>query len=166
MDIIVAELVLCADNNVQFALPNLTLLNRCFMNELLGIDYGDRWVGTAVGTAEVRVALPLETFERYQGKAERAILSLLSKRKISTVVVGLPLSDDGTENPQCAKVKRFCSRLQKRAKFDIIYRDEYLTTSEAQSRLASSRMLGNGGGRVDSVSASIILQEYLDSLST
>jgi len=75
-------------------------------------------------------------------------------------VVGLPLSLKGSIGSQAEKVQSFVQELSAHTKVPIEYRDERLTTVEAQRLM---RMTKKGRkDRDDAVAAALILQEYLD----
>ena len=103
---------------------------------LLGLDVGDKRVGVALGWRSPSFARPAGMFLRNQGQAEDEILKLIEIRGISEVVVGLPLSDDGSENEQCERVRNFCRRLERRTSAKLHFIDEYGTSQESLDRLA------------------------------
>lgn len=137
--------------------------------KLVALDVGDKRVGVAVADAESTMAFPHAVYPRAAGRAEREILSLLEKLTCSLLIVGLPLSEGGKKNEQCHKVERFCERLKKRSKVDVYYVDEYASSAEAESMLRARgrKLVGAGGkGLIDAASAAIILQRYLDEISS
>lgn len=131
---------------------------------LLGLDIGDVRVGVAVCDLAARVPIPHATFDRAQGGAERAIIELCTERPIERVIVGLPLSDDGSENPQCEKVRQFSRRLEKRIAKPIEFIDEYASSEEAQQRLREGGVRQPELGRIDALAASILIERYLEKL--
>ena len=135
------------------------------MPRIIGLDVGDKRVGTALSDAEGRLATPHQTFERAGGRAERAIVALANEHHVRTLVVGMPYGADGSKNPQCDRVEQFCRRLQRRMRCDIIYVDEYLSSVEAEERLNQSggKRRSRLSGEIDAASATLLLQEYLDS---
>ncbi|MCB9030436.1 MAG: Holliday junction resolvase RuvX [Deltaproteobacteria bacterium] len=137
------------------------------MSIVLGIDVGDVRVGLALSDEQRKVATPYKTVQKSQGNAEKEILTLIEQRGIDTLVVGLPLNAKGEKTEQCQKVEAFCLRLQKRASITIHFVDEHLTSEAAKERLGLSGAKAQAAhkkGLIDSVAASIILQEYLDSI--
>jgi putative Holliday junction resolvase len=137
--------------------------------KLVGLDVGDKRVGVAVADVDSGLAFPYAVHPRAAGRAEKEILALLGSLGCSCVIVGLPLSEGGEKNEQCLKVERFCERLKKRAQLDVYYVDEYASSAEAEDLLrARGRTLqGNAGkGLVDAASAAIILQRYIDQISS
>lgn len=119
----------------------------------------------ALGDEETKVATPLDAFDRAQGRAEALLFELIGKEKIDKIIVGLPLSDNGSLNEQCLLVLRFCRRLKRRLNVPIFCVDEYLTSIESQEILGLSgkkERARRKGGSVDAVSAMLILKIYLD----
>jgi putative Holliday junction resolvase len=120
---------------------------------IVALDIGSKRVGVALTPSDVIVPVPVGVWER--ASAEKQLLSLITERGISIVVVGLPLDRDGNETPQSEKVRKFCARILKRAaKITIVYVDEYLTSEEAK----------NSGGDlryIDALAALEILKNYL-----
>ena len=134
------------------------------MSRILGLDIGDVRVGVALSDASGTLATPFATFERGGGAAESEILALISREGITTVVAGLPLSEAGAETEQSSKIRSFCRRLERRAKIEITLVDEYLSTVEAWEIVAESKKSrSHKKGKIDAVSAALILQTYLDS---
>ena len=68
---------------------------------IVALDVGDVRVGVALLDTKAGVPLPLAAWNRARGEAEKQIIDLCSERAIEHILVGLPLSDDNSENPQC-----------------------------------------------------------------
>lgn len=133
---------------------------------LLGLDIGDHSVGIAIVNAGTSIALPIGTFERKAYKAEKKILDLLKEKKIEILVVGLPIGEKGEEGLQCEKVRAFCKRIEKRSSVKVVFYDEYGSSDDASLKLRhmrGGRRVKKSSGAIDALSASIILQGYLDS---
>ena len=134
---------------------------------ILALDVGDIRIGTALSDEQEKFAYPLETFERTKGLAEQRIIDIIKEKRISTLVVGLPLGEHGERNNQCNKIESFVRRLNRRCpNVKIEFVDEYGTSEEAMEQL---RTTGRSEKQIkekkvlDSVSASIILKIYIDS---
>ena len=89
---------------------------------------------------------------------------------ITAIVVGLPLSLDGSHGPAARKVNAFCGRLRKVTDLPVIPWDERMTTVEALSLLRAAgksptKSRGAERGKIDSASAAIILDAYMQSTS-
>lgn len=139
------------------------------MRKILALDVGDKRVGVAISTEGSGIASVFGCFERAGGRAEGEILRLIDKENVFRLVVGLPLSDDGAENPQCAKVRAFCKRIIKRSPVELTFVDEYLSSVEAEQRLRDEGRVDGRAiskGAIDEASAALILQSFLDNDST
>jgi putative Holliday junction resolvase len=84
------------------------------------------------------------------------------------VVVGRPLSLDGTEGPQARRVSRYVDALAAQLPVRVVLWDERFTTATAheilrQSRGKKRRRQARSAGEVDAIAAAVILQSYLDS---
>lgn len=82
--------------------------------------------------------------------------------------MGLPLSLDGSRGPAVRKVNAFCARLRKKTDLPVMAWDERMTTLEAHSLLrqagkSPSKARGAARGKIDSASAAIILNSYMQS---
>jgi putative Holliday junction resolvase len=151
---------------------------------ILGLDVGERRIGVAAADSETRVALPVGVVERTEGAADTAAIArLMEEQKAETLVLGLPISLNGSLGPQAQAVRAFGDELAARLGLPVEYWDERLSTVEAQRRLspranrARQKKRGrstNGrpdgrpsgrrapSGRLDAMAAAIILQSYLD----
>jgi len=130
----------------------------------LGLDIGDRWIGVALSDPGGILASPLTIIERTDdSQALEAIADIITKQDVGQVVVGLPLSLDGTLSGQAEKVKDFTDKLAEQIKIPLEYRDERLTTVMAQRlKRAAGGKKGRGKTRYDAEAAAVILQSYLD----
>lgn len=129
----------------------------------LGIDYGERRIGLSFGD-EIGVATPLPALDA----GDRAdgfprLGRLLAERRITDLVVGYPLNMDGSVGFKAREVDAFIEELSKHFDQPIHRVDERLTTETARARLPKGRDDAlRRSGRIDSMAATIILQDYLD----
>jgi putative Holliday junction resolvase len=114
--------------------------------------------------------------ERVEPAADAAAIArLMEEQKAEALVLGLPISLNGSLGPQAQVVRSFGDQLAACLGLPVEYWDERLSTVEAQRRLAppAGRGRQNKGdrstkgrkaprGRLDAVAAAIILQSYLD----
>ena len=143
---------------------------------VLGLDVGERRIGVAAADSEMRVALPVGVVERSEPAADAAAIArLMEEQRAEALVLGLPISLNGSLGPQAQAVRAFGDELAARLAVPVEYWDERLSTVEAQRRLAppagrgrqskgsrSSKGRHAPRGRLDAVAAAIILQSYLD----
>lgn len=138
---------------------------------ILGIDYGLSRLGLALSDERQIIASPLETFKA-EKKAEETVKKLLLRLQeiekvkectIEEIIVGLPLMMSGKTGFLADEVKHFVSLLQKSTSIPVRTWDERLTTVQAERSLLESDLTRKRRAKVvDIVSASIILQSYLD----
>ncbi len=131
----------------------------------LGLDLGERRVGVAVCDSAGTVATPVETLVR-SGDPERdlrSITDLVSEWQAEIVVVGMPLSLDGTEGPAAVGARAEIDRLERLLAVPVVSYDERLTTVIAERSLMEQQMRGpERRGVVDQVAAAVMLQSWLD----
>lgn len=133
---------------------------------ILGLDIGERRVGVAVSDPAGRVATPLKVLPAPLSADSRALIRLAEDYDIEQLVIGLPLSLDGTEGPQAARVREEGERLARILRVPVVYHDERLSSAQAERLMAEAGADGRARrGSVDMVAASIILQSYLDARS-
>ncbi len=137
------------------------------MSVLLGLDVGDVRIGVAVSDVLGSGAHPLCTLTRTNRQRDiTAIGDLVSIHNVERIIVGLPLSLDGTVGDQAEQVQKFGNRLAKALDIPVEFRDERFTTAEAESILEQSEVDPKDRKKIiDQVSAVIILNEYLNSES-
>jgi putative Holliday junction resolvase len=136
------------------------------MGRILAIDYGQKRVGLAV-TDPLRItANALDTIAIHE--LMNYLVSYLTKEKVDIIVVGQPLQMNGSESESMKFIKPFVNALQKKfPDTELVMFDERFT-----SVLAHKTMLDAGLNKknrqnknlVDRISATIILQGYLESI--
>lgn len=133
------------------------------MAVLLGLDVGDVRIGIAVSDVLGSGAHPLCTLTRTNRQRDiTAIGDLVSIHEVERIIIGLPISLDGTVGTQAEKVQKFGNRLAKGLKVPVEFLDERFTTSEAEEILDRVNMDPKERKKViDQISAVIILDEYL-----
>ena len=134
------------------------------MSRLLGIDYGTVRIGLALSDPTRTLASPLPFLENNSPQqVTQALSELIQTHQISALIIGLPRNMDGTYGPSAQKVRDFISQIQKDIPLPITPIDERLTTAQVSKQLAgiglNQRQLRK---KVDSSSACLILQQYLD----
>ena len=127
----------------------------------LGLDIGDRRIGVAMSDPQGILASPLTIINRTDELSGiDAILAIIDQNQVGVVVVGLPLSMNGSIGSQAEKVQDFASQLSKHAEVPIEFRDERLTTVSAQRLMKMTKK--DRRSRDDAMAAALILQSYLD----
>ena len=134
------------------------------MEVLLGLDIGDVRIGVALSDELGVAAHPLCTLTRKNRKVDLiAISDLVSIHKVERVVIGLPISLDGSIGPQAEKIQNFAKRLAQVIDIPIEFQDERFTTAEAEDLLrALNKDTKEQKQLIDEVAAVIILTDYLN----
>lgn len=137
------------------------------MGVLLGLDVGDVRIGVAVSDVLGSGAHPLCTLTRTNRQRDIiAIGDLVSIHKVERIVIGLPISLDGSIGTQAEKVQKFGARLSKGLEVPVEFQDERFTTSDAEDLLDQLELNPKDRKKViDQISAVIILDEYLRGLT-
>lgn len=131
---------------------------------ILGIDYGDARIGLALSDPTETLASALTPIEaKSMRKSIDEVATIAKQNQVGLLVVGLPLNMNGSEGPQAAKVRAFAANLEKVSSVPVIMKDERLTTVMVtrafdETGVKKSKRLS----LVDSASAQVILQNYLD----
>lgn len=134
------------------------------MARILAIDYGTKRVGVAVTDNLQIIASPLETIHRKD--IMKFLEDYLSKENVKTIVVGDPrmVGMDGTIAKQADE---FCKQLKKKFPDINIERiSEFFTSKIAQQTIIKSgisKKARREKSLIDKISASIILQDFLNS---
>jgi putative Holliday junction resolvase len=132
---------------------------------VLGLDLGARRIGVAVSDRSGTIASPLTVVTRgtdHRHDHER-IRALVVEEEAARVVVGLPLSLDGTVGPAAAGALAEADELASVVGVPVETFDERLTTVTAERGLRAQRMRAEARRRVvDKVAAAVMLQSWLD----
>ena len=134
---------------------------------ILGVDLGSRRIGLAISDGLGLTAQGLDTLERRNKRTDLAILGkLIRERGITEILMGNPLNMRGDAGRQSGWVEEFAVALRKHTGLPVRLWDERLTTVEASRVLRESGIgIEKRAAAVDRLSAVILLQSYLDSLS-
>lgn len=129
---------------------------------VIGIDLGDSRVGVALSNPDRTLASPLQVIKR-TGRLHRDIADVVAEWEANLVVVGLPLSLDGSVGPAAKKALAEVDRLGATLPVPVETYDERLTTVTAE-RLMTDAGLDSRNQRkvVDKIAAAILLQAWLD----
>lgn len=139
------------------------------MGRIVAVDYGERRVGLAMSDETATVASSrLDTIDRRalpRGRSlEQEIAALVREHEAVEVVVGLPVNMDGSRGEAARKVLAFVEALRAVTTVKVSTWDERLTSVAAQRvrvELELPLKKRRDKGRVDSLAAVILLQNYL-----
>lgn len=124
--------------------------------KLLGMDIGEKRIGLAISDKEENIALPLMVLENDPG-INKKLKDLIIEYGIGKIIVGLPYTLKGEIGKQAKTVIRFVERNLADLNARVDYEDERFT-----SKLVPIEKKRKDKKYIDKISASLILQNYLD----
>ena len=133
--------------------------------KVVGLDLGAARVGVAASDTAGTLATPRETVRRTGEPAAdlAAIVRAIEELEAELVVVGLPLSLDGSMGPAARAAAAEAEALRAVLSVPVETYDERLTTVTADRSLKELRVKGRARRRVvDQVAAAVMLQAWLD----
>ena len=100
---------------------------------ILGIDYGLKRVGFAVGE-QITNSCSTYFSKKFKNRKElvEKIKNLITEWDINIIVIGLPLNMDNSESEMSLEIRNFSKKLEKDINIKINFVDEKLTTYEAK----------------------------------
>lgn len=131
----------------------------------LGIDLGSRRIGVAVSDPTGLLASPYDVVARTGDRAQdhRILVGLATELEVERIVVGLPLSLDGSLGPAARAVLDEVDELAATTEVPVETYDERLTTVTADRALREQGMKGRDRRKVvDKAAAAVLLQAWLD----
>lgn len=135
------------------------------MERFLGIDLGDVRTGFAVSDPMGMLATGLQTVSGLNDyELIQKIAQYAAQYDVHRVVMGIPVNMDGSQGFRADKVRAFASALTDQTGLAVILYDERLSTVQASRLLNETNTHGRKRkAAIDTLSAQIILQNYLDS---
>jgi putative Holliday junction resolvase len=136
------------------------------MGRILSIDYGKKRTGIAVSDPLQMIANGLTTVDTKS--IFDFLASYMSKENVECIIVGHPKQNNGLDSENMKRITPFVNRLKKLYKnLKIEFYDERYTSVLAQQALRecgiNKRKRETDKGLVDRISATIILEDYMNS---
>lgn len=131
---------------------------------IMSVDLGKSRTGLAISDKTGFLASPLDTiFEKNTNVLVEKITEIAKDKKVELFVIGLPKNMDGSEGESATNARNFANMLKEHSDIDYVMQDERMTTITAHNYLSERNVRGEKRKKaVDTVAASIILQDYLD----
>jgi len=131
----------------------------------LACDIGRARIGLARCDRDGILVTPLDAIPA-DSIAVKRVAELAADMEATCIVVGYPISLDGSVGPAATHVDAWISELHAATTIDVIRQDERLSTVQAQRRLHEvGRDTRQSRSAIDSASATVILEAYLDRLN-
>ena len=133
---------------------------------VLGLDYGVKKMGMALGNELTADARPFDILAMNNGQPDwDNLLGIIATWGIGVVVVGLPLNMDGSDSMIGKRAHKFARRLAHRlAEYHLPVRvrmyDERLTSVHARELAWELGLISGYDQPIDDVSACLLLNTY------
>ena len=133
--------------------------------KLMAVDLGQVRTGLAVSDPTEQLASPVGTItEKNTDKLLEKVAAAAREQGVQQLVVGHPRNMDGSRGESARRAETFAASLEKAAALPVVLWDERMTTVSAIGYLNQTDTRGKKRKAVvDTVAATIILQDYLDS---
>ena len=122
------------------------------MNNLLSIDYGERYMGFAVRTIKTQIPIPIEVVDIKKDKIGNKISIYVDSYDINKFIIGYPLGMNLSENRMTKNVDNFIK--EELMKYN-------LPISKIDERFTSELINNTKNDRIDDLSALEILETYI-----
>ena len=125
----------------------------------LGIDYGEKRIGLALGNDAERIAHTFKIIHKIN-----ELDDIVPAKDIQAFVIGLPIQPDGTEGKTAEMVRLFAARLEEKFCLPIYWIDERKSSVAAEKCLKETLYMRPDKRKdiLDAESARIILQRWFD----
>ena len=132
---------------------------------IMGLDVGSKTIGISLSDVLHMIASPLETVKRKKFRDDAARLSaIIKEHEVGGVLLGFPLSMDGSEGPRCQSTRAFADNLGEVADLPMTFWDERLSTTAVERMLVDDVDMSRKRRSevIDKLAAVYILQGFLD----
>lgn len=121
------------------------------MNNILSIDYGERYLGLAVRTVKTTIPIPLSVIDVKKANKLKVITEYVENYSVNSIVIGYPIGLNNSENRMTNLVNSFIDELT------ILN----IQIHKIDERLSSKIFNNNDSDRIDDLSALEILESYI-----
>lgn len=131
--------------------------------KIMAVDYGDARTGLAVCDRTEFLASPVgQIEEKSMAKVAEKIIYASREYAVGMIIIGLPRNMDGTEGARAKKSRKLADLVSLGVEIPVKMWDERSTTVSAAAMLTESGTFGKKRkGKLDAVSAAVILDSYL-----
>jgi putative Holliday junction resolvase len=133
---------------------------------LLGLDVGTRTIGAALCDAGWTIASPARLIRRTKfAKDLEALRKLAGAEQVKGVVIGLPLSLDGSDSPRTQSVRAFARNLEALGLPILLWDERWSTQAVTRTLIDADASRARRAELVDKMAAAYILQGAIDALT-
>ena len=123
---------------------------------ILGIDYGTKRIGFAMGDTDQKIAFPRGVVEG-RAKALDYVDRMIDQEGAQKIVMGIPMRHGGQEGELAGDVRMFAKEITEKLGVEVVFQNEILSTKAIQPGTVTK-------DKIDAASAALILQSYFDSM--
>jgi putative Holliday junction resolvase len=136
------------------------------IQRVLAIDYGSKRIGLALSDPLLIFSYSYKTILN-DDKLWYNLDQVIKEKEVVKIILGMPYQENGKLSSNAPMILKFKEALSKKYSIDIIEWDESQTSERAKEIIIQTvpgKKKRRDKGLIDKGSASIMLQEYLDSL--
>jgi putative pre-16S rRNA nuclease len=134
--------------------------------KLAGLDVGTKTIGLAICDAGRHFAGPAETIRRTKfTKDLEALRAFVQREHVVGIVVGLPLSMDGSDSPRTQSVRAFARNLAALDLPILLWDERWSTQAVERAMVAADVSRARRAAKIDALAAAHILQGAIDALA-
>ena len=107
------------------------LVSNIYSKKFLSIDYGTKYIGTAISDQTNIISIPYRTLDKKSLMNE--IIEIIEKENIYGVIIGMPYHLDGSISEMVKNVEKFSQNLENIVSCPILFIDERLSSKPYKS---------------------------------
>ena len=123
---------------------------------VLGIDYGERYIGCAISTAKTKLPFALKVIDTNLSNIVESLTSIIDNYEVTKIAIGFPIGLNNNETRMSNLVDVFIK--------DILNPNFTLDVIKVDERMTSSLITKSKKDRIDDISALQILETYLSNV--
>lgn len=135
----------------------------------LGIDYGKKRIGLAIGSKFPR-GIGILNADRDRHLVLDDIADICHEEEIEKIIIGFPERHQGEAGTLANEIKHFSQAIHNKTNLPIIFEPEAFTSTEAEEFLKKyikekGHVSARRDGKVDELAAILILEQYINKIS-
>ena len=132
------------------------------ITSVLGFDFGTQKIGVAIGQTITKTASALPELNAKEGQPNwDTITALIAEWQPDAFIVGIPLNEDGSDNPLSKRARKFANRLHGRFGLPFYTVNEHLSSYDARDQILQySGRAAKSGRNIDSIAATLIIETW------
>ena len=123
---------------------------------VLGIDYGERYIGCAISTTKTKLPFALKVIDTNLSNIVESLASIIDNYEVTKIAIGFPIGLNNNETRMSNLVDVFIK--------DILNPNFALDVIKVDERMTSSLITKSKKDRIDDISALQILETYLSNV--